>query len=461
MNISGPLPIVPSQRPEEPAAALRVNQRMSAEVLQVAGDRVLLSVDGVKIVARMTTPDQAAQLTERRVANFLVKDMSGPVISLQLIGTQAAAGAAGSQMGDLVAQLLQNMGIPLDQANVYLARALLLQGLPVTKELVNQLRALLDQNAQQTQNAQAGQQAWGQTEAQMAAAFKAAGLPISPGTLSLALTEMLPLAEGLSRLRTQLAETARSNLSPQLSALITQAQKVLDELGVDWNATPEKMAESLRQTVTLLGRSLESDLALLARQGGQSLEQLDAGNRLLVLVRLRQELARDGPQALLQEIDRFLDSVRLMQFTNSEPVAEPVKEQWLNLVVPLRTPPSAEHSQAELQSTQLRLAYRVEEGERQIDPSYSRLVIQVELDKDDIVQVDLSIVGRQIGALVTTSTPVLLEKAKDGLPEFKHGLESAGYHLQTSQCEVGLLTTDPKVEYQAAASSLKQINVGV
>ena len=56
MNVAGSSPIAFIQRPTDTSLALQMNQRIAAEVLQISGDRVLLALEGSRVVARTTEP---------------------------------------------------------------------------------------------------------------------------------------------------------------------------------------------------------------------------------------------------------------------------------------------------------------------------------------------------------------------------------------------------------------------
>jgi hypothetical protein len=110
MNVTGPAPIAIVQRPDEISLGLRLNQRLAAEILKVSGDRVALALEGVRVIAQLTSPEQAAALSERRFAQFIVKDLAGPAITLQLVqpGQPAPASpAAQAPAAQIIPHLLR------------------------------------------------------------------------------------------------------------------------------------------------------------------------------------------------------------------------------------------------------------------------------------------------------------------------------------------------------------------
>ena len=136
MTISGPIPVPPApQQAEFNSLSLRIQERISAEVIRVAGDRVLLSQNGVRLVARLTTPDQAAQLVEHRHAQFVVKDFNKDIVTLQLVGSGLEESTTNLLMPiDLVPLLLERANLPIDEGNSIIAQALLQQRQSVTSE---------------------------------------------------------------------------------------------------------------------------------------------------------------------------------------------------------------------------------------------------------------------------------------------------------------------------------------
>ena len=68
--LSGPTPLTVTPRPEDSPLSLRLNQRVTAQVMEIATDHVTLVMEGVQVVARLTSSEQMAMLNERRTARF-------------------------------------------------------------------------------------------------------------------------------------------------------------------------------------------------------------------------------------------------------------------------------------------------------------------------------------------------------------------------------------------------------
>jgi hypothetical protein len=442
------------QRPDEAAIASRINQRFAAEVLQVQGDRVVLSVEGVRFVARLMASDQAAALLERRFAQFVVRDANSSTVVLQLLQPeQSAAPAQGAYLQALIPNLLQHAGLPVETATLAIARALLNHGLQVTP-----------QNVAELMNTLAQMNRWGASEAEVAAALKSLGLPLSAGTLGLMQESLPSLVSLISGLREQLRGLVRGRASPQLAEQAQKLLAILESLSVEWGESGEALAEKLRQAIAQLGRPVERELA-------QALEQkspnpgLSAGERsLLALALLRKEMAAEAPQGLLEKLDQLLEGMRRMQFLNSEPASSPLRGQWLRLDLPLATPGGGQPGQDPvMQNARLRVAYRGEGDAPGIDPANTRFVVRLVLATGeclgDTLEVDLSVAGKKVGALVTASSEKLQQLAESEMPSLQEGLEGLGYQLRSMNCEVGSLKPTDEVDAPGFWTSYNEVSV--
>ena len=85
LNITGPIQSNLPPIQERADQFLKVNQRIAGEIISVSNENVVLAVNGVQIVAKMTSFEQLALLLERRYANFVVKDIANNQVTLQLV----------------------------------------------------------------------------------------------------------------------------------------------------------------------------------------------------------------------------------------------------------------------------------------------------------------------------------------------------------------------------------------
>lgn len=429
MTITAPNPLAPVSPPDETALAFRLNQRISAEVIQVAGEKVALSVQGVAVVARLTSAEQAAALVERRMAQFIVRDLSGQTITLQLINHPAPPGAAApAQAPDLAATLLQQAGIPAHPQNVLLAQLALNRGLPLTGALLAGL-----------QQALAALGNWDLSEAQMAVALKAYGLPLSGGALELALSARPESAQALVQLLAQLRALINqpAALPGDLLRQVKTAISVLESGIVPADLPPAVQAGKLQQAAAAMGQSLEHQVASLIQSGIKGSEE-GVTSGLLALAKLYASLSQSGYGPLAEPINRFLESMRWSHLLNSPPEHASGHGHWISLNFPLQAA-GARPAGDNLAQVRLRVARNPDPDPKAqpVNPRYTRLVIEVETGHGETLQADLSIVERRIGARITASSKELCELAQTELPFLAERLANLGLHLHTSQFEVG------------------------
>ncbi len=453
MNVSGPAPIATVQRPDDSTLAMRLNQRFAAEVIQVTGDRVVLSVDGVQLVARMTSLDQASQLIEHRYAQFAVRDMSSSSVTIQLLsqgrGTEQLAATLAP---DLIPNLLQFAGLPVNQTTEMIARALLTNGLPVTPELVSEMHTLLAQEAN-----------WDQNTAQLAAALKAAGLPLSPGTLSLAKTDFPALVQMVASLQVKLETLQQSNAPLLARELAKNAVEVLRQLVVVMQDKSEALQANLQDVFRILGTPIEKELVNFILKGDQH-PVLDAsGKSLMTLAVLRRYLSSNPSQSgLVNEIDRFLEATRLMQLLNTTPTTEPAHEPWLRLDIPLmmaNPTVKGQEPRKDLHSAHLRISYLPDNEDKRIDPANTHFVVNVDLDEKESIQINVSVADKRVGMEVLTSTEVTRNLAEEELPGLQEGIEILGYILQSANCETAKIEIGSSLGSSSLWRSFGEVSV--
>lgn len=453
MNISGPAPIATVQRPDESTLALRLNQRFAAEVLQVTGDRAILSVEGVQIVARMTSMEQASQLIERRFAQFVVRDMSDSSVTIQLLSQGKSTGVlASTQAPEFIPNLLKFAGLPVNQTTETIARALLSNNLPVTPQLVAEMHTLLMQEAN-----------WDQNTAQLAAALKAAGLPLTTGALSLAKSDFPALVQLVTSLQTKLEILQQSNIPLVNKELVKNTIDLLRQLVIGLQEKSEVIQSELQNVFKILGTPIEKELARFIIKGEHT-PVLDAtGKSLMTLAVLRRHLANNPSQSgLVNEIDRFLEATRFMQFLNSSTTIEPNQESWLRMDIPLLIANpniKGQDIQKDLRSAHLRISYMPDDENKRIDPANTHFVVNVDLDENESIQINVSIADKRIGMEVLTSTDATRNLAEDELPGLKEGIETLGYIVQSVNCETAKIEVESSLGSSSVWRSFGEVSV--
>lgn len=453
MNVSGPAPIATVQRPDESTLAMRLNQRFAAEVIQVTGDRVVLAVDGVQLVARMTSLDQASQLIEHRFAQFAVKDMTNSSVTIQLLSQGQSTGQlASTQAPEFIPNLLKFAGLPVNQTTEMIARALLSNGLQVTPELVAELNNLLAQEVK-----------WDQNTAQLAAALKAAGLPLSSGTLSLAKTDFPTLVQMVTSLQTKLETLQQSNAPLLTKELAKNAAELIRHLIVLMKDNGEALQANLQEIFRILGTPIEKELAKFVQKGDHNPVLDGSGKSLMTLAVLRRQLASDLSQAgLVRELDRFLEAARLMQLLNSTPTTEPAHEPWLRMDIPilLQNPLiKGQDQRKNLHTAHLRISYLPDNQEKRIDPANTHFVVNVDLDKEESIQINVSVAEKRVGMEVLTSTEKIRSLAEEELPGLQEGIETLGYILQSVNCETAKIEISSNLGSSTLWRSFGEVSV--
>jgi hypothetical protein len=430
-NINGPTPVTPLQRASDDNLFLRVNQRVAGDVLNVSNGQVVISIQGVPIVARLSSPEQMAMLIDRQTAQFLVKELTSQNVILQLLPDSAqnpASQPSSVHNGQaLAADLLNGLGLEVNSQNQMLVEAALNKGLTIDPKLLGDMRAALS-----------GMKNWGMNEAQLAASLAAAGLPVTESTLILAKNAPYSVNNDLSRLIDQLQNLAdQKGLSPQVKDLVNRVLTSLQGGVVSETTSPEALRDNLQKVVSLLGRSVENELmGLIKEDSGSNLTASEKG--LLALNHLQGELQKSGNTDQAQTIARFLDGVRWMQLTNSS--SDPVQNQWTQMDLPVQLanpnvkPPYS--NEQDMENAHIRIARQNENPDQPLDPQNTRLVIQMDLADRQSIQIDLTVVNNRIGANISTSTEELCDIAREELGSLSDGLEKIGFELKQDQVNI-------------------------
>ncbi len=429
-------PVSPVGSAADQDFGLRVFQRVTAQVLSVTGTSAVLEVDGHPFVAQLTSADQSAELASRQSAQFIVTQVSGQAVTLKLVRGEAAGTT--SQAAELTGQILEAHNLPQTSETLTLARALLKQHLPVTPRLLSELN-----------NALADYGAWGQAEADLAAAMKAAGLPVTAQSLTLAARQPVQTAEGLSQLIAALTQALSQNLPPELRRQINAGLQALNSLAVTWAGKSPQMAGQLKAAAEMLGRSLENILLEQIQDGAKSIPP----KSLATLAQLQAALKQAGQEEAAQALGEFLGDARRGQLMNIKPDPTPGQGQWSELGFALR---DGEKNF----SARLKIAHEARAESSKINPAYTRLILQVDLNPDETVEVDLSLVGKQIRAAMMAEDAAWRKAAQEELPALEAALGGLGYLLGDVQIGAGKPQPFEKIQ-PAGGAPLLTVNIEV
>jgi len=450
MYISGPnLPAQTTTPLDNSEVNLRANQQIEAMVVRVNGQEVVISIQGVPVVARMTSAEQAAVLVEHRLARFIVQDVDNKTLLLQLVSGEKEAGQAQIARPvtpDLTATLLDQAGIAQSRANLAAARAALGQGLLLTPGLIQELTQALEQIPN-----------WGDQDARIAAALKAAGLPITPESIRLAQSTPTNMLESIQNLAQQLrALLSRPNMPTDVVQQAQRAEAVLRSLVLRAGST-EELQQALQDITSQLGKSIEHSLQ--KQISDPSLRD----NALQELAHLRGMLGETNRSALAQSLDRFLETVRWNHFMNIPENGPLQRAIWSGVDIPIVLPHNqGQNQQNQLSTLHLRIAGDPENEQLSINPEYTRLVIQTELPGGEILSVDLSLVHRQVNAEITTTDQHVGEIAEELLPTLQEGLAHHGFEMISSRFKVKDDPTGNEVKrFNPLNLRLKTVNLKV
>jgi hypothetical protein len=430
MLLNGPPSVTAPAHTDDANLSLRVNQRIVAEVLSISGETVTLSLQGVHIVAKLTSQDQAAALQEHRLAQFVIRDLAANNVLLQLVSpVKIIPNSDREGMVDLAANLLQIAGLPPTEENIQILRAMLSQGMTIDKQTLEELKYVLQQLG-----------SWNEADAKLAASLKNAGLPVSAEIIKFIKESPSGFGNQISQLLEQLQYLARQTQSPPLSQSAQLVLEYFRSMILEWSSSPTNMAEKLRTAVMASGRSLENQLAELVEKG------ISPGNKgsglgVTAIATLRHELIKAGFLDILEELDQFQNSMRYTHLINGESGTSGQSGQWASLEIPLHLAfPSNQglaDQPAQLYEGLIKIAYQKDGESRSINPEFTQVIIQINLSKHESIEVALSIAGRQVGAEVLSSSSQLNILATEEISSLADGLSQLGFKLQTSRCQVG------------------------
>lgn len=474
-------PIQPalSPRAAEPTG-LAPGQRVIATVLALEGNRALLGIGSLHLVARLADPGLSAELAGRERIAVLIRSLTPHQAVLQLL-PEAAEVPAATPTG--LAGRLAELGLPPEAPYPQIAAELLAVGLPLTAERVRALRALLDALGE-----------WTGEDLRVAARLLALNLPVTPETLALARASEVgpPLAELLFNLRADLRELAAGlggdawgmPIAEALAALDsgawdirmdagqplpTQVGAWLRAIGTPIERTlallllqemlahlPEEAAERAAALSPYLGLDQALDAAIHAflsetapQQSAQALtalashvasllSQMGDGGALPVLGRLRRALRQPPPgltaplrAAWARATLRTDVLVRALRWAQLQNTGTP---QALTL-------PLALSGAGDMLVGQLRLVYpgqrhtpKDDEPAAREDAAYARIVVRAEVAEAESVEVDMVLVGHQIDCRVRVLGAGTYGRAEAALPDLIAGLNRLGFTVSAG-CE--------------------------
>ena len=437
MIFPGPISISPINNTNGQNFDLRVFQRITAQVLSVTGTTAVLEVEGHPVVAQLTSADQSALLSSQRTAQFVITQLGDNSVTLKLIKNEQTFPAGTAFGPDLAERFLENNNLPITTSNLVMTRALLRQHLPITPRTLKELQGALSEYGD-----------WGEAEADLAAAIKSAGLPLTGQSLALSARRPAPTAQAFSQLMATLAQAAKQNLPENLLEQLRSNLQFLNSLILDRGGDSSRMADQLKAWAEAFGRSLENILLSEIQNGAESISK----NNLIELAKLQNLLEQFGRQETARSLKEFLTDIRREQLMNVRSDS-PSTTEWLEIGFAL---PKANKDFA---SARLRIA---RDGiAKAINPASTRLVLQVDLSPAETVEVDLSFAGKQIRSSVTSPNPAWCKQAQAELPSLTDALAELGYTLTDFQVDVQMPQSFNRLQSGTGSIDLMTVNIEV
>lgn len=422
MMTTGAVTTAPVEAPNLNNLNLKLYQRITAQVMEVRGVEATLAIEGTPVVAKMPSAQQAADLLQQGSAQFIVTGLSGDGIILRLVRQdQQTVNPSIIQPRDLATRLLEALGLAKSSETMTLAQSALKQGVLITPHTLSELETALQQLGE-----------WGEEEADLAVALKAAGLPVTPGSIQMISQKPDLIGDAIAKLLVQLQSASGNNqATPQLTQLLAESVRLLEKSMLKWQQPADGLAQDLEFIGKLLGRSFENELSQQIKENQQPGKQ----ESLSVLGKLQQSLQKNGQQRLAGEVEKFIDTVRHNHLMNTKSDPANGRGHWAQLDIPL----TIKTGQAQQQPipAHIRIAKRESGGEEKIDPEYTRLVIQVEIAPGVPMEVDLAFASGQVQADVTVPNGTIEQLAISEWPGLNEGLVALGYQVKTSRVDIG------------------------
>jgi hypothetical protein len=447
MSFPGPFPISPISPADIQGIGLRAFQRVTAQILSVTGTTAVLSIEGHPVVAQLTSANQATAMLSQRTAQFIVTHLSDQTITLKFVKeerTQAPITGTVFNEPELAMRLLGQNNMPLTANNLMMARSMLKQHLPVTARLLNELLDALSEYG-----------SWGEADAELAAAMKAAGLPLTAQSLKLAARQTVQTGESLSHLITTLSRLAQQDLPSELLKQINQNLQILNTVILKGDGETSQLADQLKASVELLDRSLENILL----EQSQNPKALSSEKSLVTLVRLQQMLEQFGQKEGARAVNEFLADNLQNQLMNVKPDPVPGRGAWSEIGFMIQS--AQQKAEEKFSSARLRIAHESKADSDKINPAYTRLIIQVDLEAGKTVEVDLSLVGKQIRTSVMAPDPLWCKQAQSELPSLVEALQALGFNIKDMQIGTGNPQPFDGIKMTFGDTPLMTINIEV
>ncbi len=445
MSFPGPISVSPINSTNDQQIGLRAFQRITAQVISVTGTTAILEVDGHPIVAQLTSADQASVLASQSTAQFIVTDLSSKSVTLKFIKndpTQPTLIGVISSGPELAERMLESSNIPVTVTNLIMTRSLLKQHLPITQSLLNEMQSALS-----------GLGNWKEADADLAAAMKAANLPVTGQSLALAARRPAQTADALSQLIAALTQSTGQDLPEEILKQLNSNLQTLNSLILTADGESSGLADQLKAAVEAFGRSLENSLLGQIQNPEKSISE----KNLTSLLKLHQMLEQFGKQETARSISEFMADIRREQLMNVRSDASQRFEDWAQIGFIIQN--AAQKAEEKFSSARLRIAR--EPNPDKVNPANTRLILQVDVSPTETVEVALSLSGKQIRTSVIVPDPEWLKQAQVELPSLTDSFTNLGYTLKDFKIEVETPRPFSRLQNGTGSIDLMTVNIEI
>ena len=441
MSFPGPISISPINNTIDQNIGLRISQRVTAQIVSVTGTTAILEVDGHPVVAQLTSTDQAATLASQPSAQFIVTQLTDRSITLKFIRSEQAQPVIVGIVAngpELAERMLESNNLPTTATNLTLTRALIKQQLPVTPELLSELKNALSEYGNLSE-----------ADADLAAAMKSAGLPVTAQSLALAARQPAQTAQALSKLMNTLAQAASQEIPEELLQQLTTNLQTLRSLILTADGNSSRLADQLKAAVEAFGQSLEN---ALLKQIQKSEKHISEKN-LTSLMKLMQTLEQTDKQDAAHEVNEFLKDIHREQLMNVKPDPSRGYDEWAEIGFMIQS--RQQQTEEKFSPARLRIAREPKEN------ANTRLILQVDIEPNETVEVDLALAGKQVKTLVKFTDPAWCEQAQIELPSLTDALNELGYTLKDFQVDVETPQPFSRLQHGTGNINLMTVNIEI
>lgn len=417
MSFPGPFPVTQAAPSSSQELSIRLNERLTARVMEVTPTQAILDIKGYPVVARLTSKDQVADLLSKKFANLVISDVTSDQITLKILnekGTQSTAAPIQLEMEDWAARISENLGLEGTETEIQLIQSALTSHIPITKEIISSLLDTIQSSGVEINKG-----------IELAVKLQSAGLPVTVSSLQMAAQfGDVQIGDSFQALLTNLKNlAAQKGIDPQLMVRVQNMVQILQAMVPDPAMGLDKFTDALQRLFQFLGKPYEKILD--ERLTGDAIAARESFN-LVTVAQMAKDLKQAGFSGSADNIERFLEEARQVQYLNIKPAQEPGKGQWAELAFVVQQPDGRLY---QTNNARIKISYRHEQKTVRIDPDFTNLYLQVELAPGKMIGVDLSLFQKKVSAEISAEDDELRGIFTQSMPEFSDLLVGMGYDV--------------------------------